>query len=1522
MKSTNSGVSEVITAILLISLVVSGMAIVAVFVSSLPADTKEVPEISLQVCRDGPDHILLYHDGGDTLQSDEFEVHFLDSEKQIIGDPLPGFEWSIGTRESIPYRPGTEFVQFVSKEKGGDRLIAWSSSERFCSACSIDARIKTDPDPPIGVPPTLVVTFTGITSGTIDTWEWDLEGDGTIDATGQGPHTHTYSEGVYTAQLTATNYCGSRTITKRITVQTCTPPTAGFSASPTSGVAPLDVTFTDASTDATSWEWDFGDGGTSTNQNPDYTYTTPGTYSVMQRVFNSCGDAEERKVDYIIVTEPSLDADFIGTPTIGYAPLTVQFEDRSDGSPTSWSWTFGDGGTSTDKNPEHIYTSPGTYTVTLTIYKDSNSDPETKIAYITVSEDPSPPNLDADFIGTPTTGSAPLTVQFEDRSDGSPTSWSWIFGDGGTSTVQNPEHIYTSPGTYTVTLTIYKGSNSNTETKEAYIVVTVDCIPGIQGLYYPTRFFTGTPVSRIDPRLRFADAAAGEPTDETNWPEGTIGSQNNFACDYQGSLLVPTTGTYTFTLRSDDGSYLWIDNTDTGDTEVIDNWGDHSPRDRSASISLTQGLHPIRVRMYENGGRAVLALSWSGPGFSEEIVDSFCLDCTPPDAAFLATPTTGNAPLDVTFTDASTGTITSWQWDFNGDGTIDSTVQNPPHSFTIAGTYTVTLTVSGDCGTNTSPPQQITVNPQLHKSNLTFPSGFYYGSSGSYKYKKLIDFGSNYAYWEYTTTYNPTSRKAEYPSYKTDTYEAINSAYTLYLQPYNQYYRKSASEVYRLNRWVWNGNTYTGDLFPVPDNTFVEGLSMYYDLEDTFELDFAHPLDGEEVPLGLYRVEVHATGPGVTTSNVYLILPDGSSYKMTYNSSGAYYEYYWDTNPNAGQTVTLTAEVRSTTPYPQTTVTVIVACTPPTAVFSANPTTGYAPLAVTFTDASTGTITSWQWDFNGDGTIDSTVQNPPQYTYTTAGTYTASLTVTGPCGTSTITHEIVVSTCTPPTAAFSANPTTGYAPLDVMFTDASTGTITTWQWDFNGDGTIDSTVQNPPQYTYTTAGTFNAQLTVTGPCGTNFVTHQIVVSTCTPPVAVFSATPTSGYAPLAVTFTEASTGTITTWQWDFNGDGTIDSTVQNPPLYTYTNPGTYNAQLTVTGPCGTSTITHPITVQQQCYTLSGTVTVIGGTLNPSNLRIMAIRHNGPTFYAIPQTNGAYIIDVTNPGTYTISIENCPGSSCSGYLVSPLSYERKLTGGDCFATGINFQVSCTPPTASFTVNPETGYAPLTAVFTDTSSGDHSSVAWDFGDGTTGTGSPVTHEYENPDTYTATMTVSGSCGSDIATKTIIAIRYPGFTVESWIRWTSTPNPGSDSTRQWATIVVDGNTDNNRRYHLQHDQTNAHFEFVVATVAGGGSGTWIFSTTSPVINTWYYVTGVYNQVTGIMAIYVNGVQQASRNIGTSGLRVSPGIYQVGGPSGINWGGSSGQRIFDGDTSGLATYEYVLTTAEIQAHYAAGHS
>ena len=166
--------------------------------------------------------------------------------------------------------------------------------------------------------------------------------------------------------------------------ETAAPPAAAFTATPTAGLAPLTVQFTDTSTGSpTSWLWDFGDGNTSTAQNPQHTYTAPGLYTVTLNATNEYGSDTETKTAYITVYGP-VTAQFMADVTYGALPLTVQFTDASSGSPTSWTWDFGDGNTSTDQNPEHTYTSTGTYTVKLIASHPYDSDEETKVNYITV----------------------------------------------------------------------------------------------------------------------------------------------------------------------------------------------------------------------------------------------------------------------------------------------------------------------------------------------------------------------------------------------------------------------------------------------------------------------------------------------------------------------------------------------------------------------------------------------------------------------------------------------------------------------------------------------------------------------------------------------------------------------------------------------------------------------------------------------------------------------------------------------------------------------------------------------------------------------------------------------------------------------------------------------------------------------------------------------------------------------------------------------------------------------------------
>ncbi|MFO7789979.1 MAG: PKD domain-containing protein, partial [Bacteroidales bacterium] len=171
------------------------------------------------------------------------------------------------------------------------------------------------------------------------------------------------------------------------------------------------------------------------------------------------------------VTDPPV-ADFVADQTNITAGTTVQFTDLSDNTPTSWSWDFGDGGTSTDENPAHEYTSAGTYTVELTATNSAGSDTETKVDYITVNPVTDPPV--ADFEADLTSINIGETVNFTDLSTNSPDSWSWTFtgGDPASSTVEDPSVTYNTPGTYTVELTATNSYGSDTETKVDYITVS------------------------------------------------------------------------------------------------------------------------------------------------------------------------------------------------------------------------------------------------------------------------------------------------------------------------------------------------------------------------------------------------------------------------------------------------------------------------------------------------------------------------------------------------------------------------------------------------------------------------------------------------------------------------------------------------------------------------------------------------------------------------------------------------------------------------------------------------------------------------------------------------------------------------------------------------------------------------------------------------------------------------------------------------------------------------------------------
>ncbi len=225
---------------------------------------------------------------------------------------------------------------------------------------------------------------------------------------------------------------------------------------------------------------------------------------------NMAKGAENIKSHYVVLIDTNqvqpISAHFGSDVTSGALPLTVNFADSSQGLITAWEWDFGDGTTSTEKNPSHTYENTGNYSVSLTVHAPDSSDTIIKENYITVK------NVIANFSADVTTGQAPLTVSFTDSSLGEIDSWLWKFGDGLTSTSQNPTHVYTSGDSFTVSLFVRNSSGSNTMVKSNYIIVdhptSIDDMAGIPDKFdllpnYPNPFNPQTTIRFAVPKRSF-----------------------------------------------------------------------------------------------------------------------------------------------------------------------------------------------------------------------------------------------------------------------------------------------------------------------------------------------------------------------------------------------------------------------------------------------------------------------------------------------------------------------------------------------------------------------------------------------------------------------------------------------------------------------------------------------------------------------------------------------------------------------------------------------------------------------------------------------------------------------------------------------------------------------------------------------------------------------------------------------------------------------------------------------------------
>src|SRR6185503_6452859 len=393
-------------------------------------------------------------------------------------------------------------------------------------------------------------------------------------------------------------------------------------------------------------------------------------------------------------------ANFTANRTSGCSPLTVTFQDLSTNNPTSWAWDFGNGQLSTAQNPIVNYSSPGTYTVKLIARNSAGVDDEEKINYITVF--PSPV---ASFTADITTACVPATIQFTDQTTvpagaGTITDWLWNFGDGGTSTLQNPSHQYTAAGFYSVSLTVTSSTGC-----QGYRAIGryIRIINGIDA-----DFAFSQPLTCQAPfSISFQDQSSGPGNLTYLWNFGNGGPTSTLP---NPTAIYSTPGTYSvqLTVQSDLGCNGTI-------TKNIIVAGKTTDFIAPASICLGQS-----VTFQNNSSPAPASSSWdfgdgttssqinpiktylAGGTYQVRLINNYgnCIDSitktvlvnTQPSVDFTANDSTScKAPFTVQFSDLSPSAST-WLWDF-GDGAT-STSRNPTHTYNSPGNYSVTLSIT------------------------------------------------------------------------------------------------------------------------------------------------------------------------------------------------------------------------------------------------------------------------------------------------------------------------------------------------------------------------------------------------------------------------------------------------------------------------------------------------------------------------------------------------------------------------------------------------------------------------------------------------------------------------------------------------------------------------------------------------------------------------------------------------------------------------------------------------------------
>ena len=1190
--------------------------------------------------------------------------------------------------------------------------------------------------------------------------------------------------------------------------------TANFSVSDSTGCAPFTVTFTDLSSgNIASWQWLFSDGQSSVLQNPTMTFVGSGFYSVTLIVTESgTGNKDTLYVQDLIHVVASPHASFqVGANNMGCIPLDVTFTDlstSSDGNITQWSWDMGDGNILTTQNLSHTYSSPGIYSIYLQVTNEYGCVDDTTVANAVHASTVPDVQISADITQY---CSVPVDIHFTNNSTGSATQtdFFWNFGDGNTSTNENPVNTYTNLGDYDVILSVTDEYGcSNTDTFPAFIHLNqiVADFSYFSDATSPDTVCLGDVVNFVNNSGIYCSWYFGDGTSMTNVTADTIQHTYNQPGNYTITLIAAPGDICADTVSKDvyvqqvtasfiadqttDCKYPFTVNfTDQSSSNVVQ-WDWHFGDGNSSNVQ--NPLHTYN----DYGDYDVNLTATTSAGCFIGINLQDYIQIHPPTANFIVDPPDGGCvPVTLFFSDSSISDspINTWEWTFQSatpDTGIGDTISA---TFDTAGTYAVTLIIVNDSNCTDTLVDSISVGS--HQTPNFLPLRDTICASDSMTYinlsvdQNLIDTCTWYSISipaddtvQFSDDFNPAGLFVYDDGIVNDTGLYDIMLITDYYGCKDTLYEDSALYVHgpilKSITPVFNCDTPYSVTFIVNienginwDWDFDDGDSIMFSTEDTI----SHVYD----TTGVYWVKVNAHNDTsgcdyldsvrIQVTDVKAVLSmshvncqgdtlhidaynsiDGISYYIDYGDST---NYGWSSYPfsvhtyNTQDTFIVTLIARDIHQCTDT-ITDTLLSSNPAAQIMVDTASGCGPLTVSLSGDSSASVfgvSSYYWYFPDNGT--SSHDSALTHIFANEGNYNVQLTVYDSIGChNTVSQPINVYAAH---AQIIPEDTTLCVGIPVLFYGSDT--IYNYQWDLDngqtsGLDTVSVTYNNDTAYTVQLIATDSHGCVDTAYQQVEVQGVDVVLNVIDSNIACYVTTPlTSQYIE-----NQTDTAYAAQWLWDF-GDGVVSNNYSPGHYYAY--PDTFTVSLQATTSFG-------------CVDKDSVVLNVFGPYAVMDFPYDTLCKGEP--FTISLNDTMNVVDIS--GTfgdgnafssvpYTYAYNSTGVMNIDINLFSETSHQCGLTLHDSvYVVQVNayFQV--------YDINNDTAHcSPLTVDFTNNSQGANA-WEWDFGDGQTYSGqTPPSHTFTNPNVqdqiYTIQLAIADQNGCvDTAEHQVIVYGTP--------------------------------------------------------------------------------------------------------------------------------------------------------------------